>query len=52
MQKLGVVNKIKYARIEKTILKLIYLNETIREQDWRPSKKISEIENGIKYLVN
>ena len=52
MQKLNRINKIQYRRIEKTILKLIYLNEHIKEQEWRPSIKLDEIEKGIKYLVN
>tara|TARA_B100001142_G_C14326855_1_gene652622 strand:- start:375 stop:2069 length:1695 start_codon:yes stop_codon:yes gene_type:complete len=52
MQKLNLINKVKYDRVQRTISKLIYLNEIIKEQDWRPSLKLEEIENGIKYLVN
>ena len=37
MQKLNLINKVKYDRVQRTISKLIYLNEIIKEQDWRPS---------------
>ena len=52
MQKLNKINKIKYNRIQKTMQKLIYLKENIKEEEWKPSIKLNEIENGINYLIN
>ena len=52
MQKLSAINKVKYKRIERSILKLLYLNEDLNEQDWRPSLKLEEVERGMEYLVN
>ena len=52
MQKLNIKNRFKYDRVQRTISRLIYLNEIIKEQDWKPSLKLKEIENGIKYLIN
>ena len=48
---LNYQNKIKYDRIKKTLLKLIYVNEDLKEQEWRPSIKLIEIYNGIEYLL-
>ena len=42
-QKLNQISELEYNRIKKTILKLIYIEEEIKEQEWRPYLKLHEI---------
>ena len=48
---LNYYDQIKYDRIKKTLLKLIYVNEELKEQEWKPSIKLIELYNGIEYLL-
>ena len=50
-KKLSNDNKVKYDRIKKTLLRYIYINEDLKEYEWKPSVKLIEIYSGIKYLL-
>ena len=50
-KKLSNDDKVNYDRIKKTLLKHIYINEDLKEHEWKPSVKLIEIYNGIKYLL-
>ena len=50
-KKLNKKNKIEYDRIKKTLIKEIFINDTLKESEWRPSVKLLEIYNGLQYLI-
>ena len=51
-KKLNKENKIDYDSIKKTILKEIYVNDNLKEAEWRPSVKLLEVYNGLQYLIH
>ena len=51
-KKLNTINQLEYSRLEKTMTKLIYIEENVRPSEWMPSIKLRELQNGLKSLLD